>query len=142
MPINPYQPPLTEAKPLARPRPYFQTQREALVVAAIAGAGIAVVSSIPLAGLIGLVFRFPVPMVGPVSGPDALLAGMIAAMIYGALGGVIVQAAAGSAAGTLSLMYAQRYGKNVAICVILGGVLSALPGLLLLSVLDWIIGPW
>lgn len=103
---------------------------------------IAVVSSIPLAGLIGMIFRFPIPMSGYASGPSAFVPGMFAAILYGMVGGVAVQALMGCIAGVIVYQAARRRPQRVGTLTLLGGTLSALPGLLLLATLDWIIGPW
>ncbi|MFN9720012.1 MAG: hypothetical protein ACK58L_15040 [Planctomycetota bacterium] len=102
----------------------------------------AIVSTVPLAGVIGLCFRFPVPFVGYLSGPAALFAAMIAAFFYAALGGVIVQAIAGVFGGTIAYQLARRNPDQVRLVILICGIASALPGLLLLSILDWIVGSW
>lgn len=102
----------------------------------------AMVSSVPLAGIIGLLFRFPVPFAGYVSGPAAFFAAMFAAFFYSVVGGVIVQAIAGFAGGLIAYKVTRRHPERMRIVILLCGMASALPGLLLLSMLDWIVGPW
>jgi hypothetical protein len=138
--MNPYDPPLTACP--TKPITVRRSAREQYLLWAGVGAGIAAVGSVPLAGLIGAFFRFPVPMAGYVSGPEGFLWSMVAAIMYGALGGVLVQLVAGSVGGVISYELSRRYGAPPLRFVIVGGLLSALPGLLLLAVLDWFIGPW
>jgi ABC-type Fe3+ transport system permease subunit len=103
---------------------------------------IAVVSSFPLAGLIALVFRFPVPFVGIVSGPSGFMSAMFAAFVYGMIGGVLVQVVMGCIGGIVAYLLARRNPQQSRMFILLCGIGSALPGLLLLAMLDWIIGPW
>lgn len=64
---------------------------------------------------------------------------LIAAGVYGVLGGFVVQALLGGIAGVM----ASRSGApDRRRAVLTYSVLAALPGVLVLSVLDWIIGPW
>lgn len=51
------------------------------------GAGITVVMAFPVAGLLALVYRFPVPFAGYVSGFSAVGYAMGGVVIYGLLGG-------------------------------------------------------
>jgi hypothetical protein len=106
------------------------------------GAVVAVCGSFPLAAIIALLFRFPVPFAGYQSGPDGMIAAMIGAAFYGALGGVVVQAMLGGASGIAA--YGLGRGKKYATYQfsVAFGLVAALPGLLFLAVLDWIIGPW
>ena len=103
---------------------------------------VAVVSSIPLAGFVGLVFRFPVPFAGYASGPQAFLPAMVGAIFYSFLGGVFVQASVGCVGGLIAYLVARRDPQKTSLLVLICGTVSALPGLFLLAILDWIIGPW
>ena len=105
----------------------------------LAGAAIAVGASFALAALVALVFRFPIPFGSYMSGPSAVVPALFAAAFYGVIGGFPVQAVLGGIAGVT----ASRGGSpNRRRAVLIYSVLAALPGVLLLSVLDWIIGPW
>ena len=108
----------------------------------VAGAVIAVIASFPLAVLTVLVFRFPIPFGGYASGAWAIFPVLIGTFIYGILGGFVLQAILGGLAGVLAGV---RAGLNVRPawrrCLGLSTA-AALPGVLTLSVLDWLIGPW
>ena len=105
----------------------------------VAGAAIAVTASFPLAALAALVFRFPIPFGSYMSGIGAVIPALFAAGFYGVIGGFAVQAILGGIAGVM----ASRTGApNRRRAVLTCAVLAALPGLLILSILDWIIGPW
>jgi hypothetical protein len=108
----------------------------------IQGAFVAVAGSFPLAAVIALVFRFPVPFAGYQSGPKAMIAAIFAVLFYGLLGGVLVQAFLGGLSGGIAYKLAAHDAGKAHRFSIACGLASALPGLLLLAVLDWIIGPW
>ncbi len=121
--------------------------------AALGGALCAVVGIFPVAIVVGLVFRFPVPFMGMASGWEALEEGpralaklplMLAGdvVVYGLLGGFPLLAVLGSLGG----LWARRATRHrphrfrrYLLCA--AGVLD-LTAALLLAVLDWIIGPW
>jgi hypothetical protein len=105
-------------------------------------AGVAIAGSFPLAALIALVFRFPVPFVGYQSGPRAMLPALIGVFFYGILGGVGVQAVLGGVGGVAAYLLGRRRSMKTNRLTIALGLIAALPGLLLLAILDWIIGPW
>jgi hypothetical protein len=102
------------------------------------GSVVANVASFPLAALTALVFRFPIPFGGYASGPDAVVPSLYAAGFYGMLGGCLLQGLLG---GVAALMvrpsddggWIQRGAAAVVVAV---------PGVLTLSVLDWLIGTW
>jgi len=104
-----------------------------------AGAAIAVIATFPLAALVALVFRFPIPFGTYMSGPGAVVPALFAAAFYGVLGGFLVQAVLGGIAGVMASRTAAPDRRRA---VLIYSVLAALPGVLILSVLDWIIGPW
>ena len=105
----------------------------------LAGAAIAVAATFPLAALAALVFRFPIPFGSYMSGIGAVIPALFAAAFYGVLGGFVVQALLGGIAGVM----ASRSGApDRRRAVLTYSVLAALPGVLVLSVLDRIIGPW
>ena len=105
----------------------------------LAGAAIAVAATFPLAAIVALVFRFPIPFASYMSGPRAVVPALFGAAFYGVIGGFVVQALLGGIAGVM----ASRSGApDRRRAVLTYSVLAALPGVLILSVLDWIIGPW
>jgi hypothetical protein len=108
----------------------------------VTGAAVAVIASFPLAAISALVFRFPIPFGGYASGPDAVIPALTATLFYGALGGFAVQAALGGIAGVIA---GRQSGAAVAPAwrqCVGWAIVGALPGVLALSVLDWLIGPW
>ena len=106
------------------------------------GAGLAIVWTFPLAGLIAAVFRFPVPFAGIESGIVAIVPAMVAVLFYGLTGGFAVVAGLGAIAGHVVARQVwtdqSAYKKRLRI---LSAVAAGAP-LLLLSVLDLLIGPW
>jgi hypothetical protein len=107
------------------------------------GALIGVVGTLPLVALTGLVFRFPVPMVGYVSGPGAVFPAVIGALFYGvALGGFVVQAVLGGVGGVTGSRRGWPDPKRMWKLCTGYSLLAAEGGVVFLAVLDWVIGPW
>jgi hypothetical protein len=107
------------------------------------GALTAVLGTFPLAVLCALVFRFPVPFGGYMTGPESVIPVLIAVVFYGALfGGFIVQAMLGGVGG----LAAQRWGgpdrRRIARLRTMLALLGAAPGVFTLAILDKLIGPW
>ena len=107
-----------------------------------AGAGIAVAASFPLAALVALLFRFPIPFGTYMSGIGAVIPALFAAAFYGIIGGFMVQALLGGIAGGLAASATVSDRRRAWRRCAAFASLAALPGVLLLSILDWIIGPW
>ena len=108
------------------------------------GAVWSVMSAFPIAGLMALLFRFPVPFVGYMSGFEAIIPAMIAVIVYGVLlGGLVLVALFGALGGAfaakLTMPNNQRSVKWVVRIV---SVTITTACLLALSVLDMVIGPW
>lgn len=98
----------------------------------------AVVGSIPIAGFTALIFRFPVPFAGYMSGPSAIAPAMIASFFYGWLfGGYVILAMLGASVSIL----ASRLRQSVWF-MRLGCLFSATAYCFVLATLDWYIGPW
>jgi hypothetical protein len=104
----------------------------------VAGALVAIVASFPLAALTALVFRFPIPFGDYLSGPDAVVPALYAAAFYGILGGFIVQGVLGG----LAALIVPRSERRGWVRFGAAPVVAAWAGVLLLSILDWIIGDW
>jgi hypothetical protein len=106
------------------------------------GAAIAVLATCPAAAVVALIFRFPIPFGSYMSGPRAVVPALFAVAFYGTIGGFMVQALAGGIAGGIAARRGapdrRRAWKRCATFAIL----ASLPGVLILSILDWIIGPW
>ena len=97
-------------------------------------------ASFPLAALIALVFRFPIPFNAYLSGPTAMLPASMAVVFYGVMGGFPVQAAMGGVGAVVGSRFSA--GDRQRRAAIIGAVVAAIPGLVVLAVLDYIIGPW
>src|SRR4030095_17163500 len=76
------------------------------------GAAAAVAATFPLAALVALAFRFPIPFVTYMSGVDAIIPALFAAAFYGTIGGFVVQALAGGVAGYLAAWRAEAGRKQ------------------------------
>jgi hypothetical protein len=106
------------------------------------GAIIGVLASFPLAALCALLFRFPIPFAGYQSGAGAVLPAMIAVLFYGVLGGFVVQGVLGGIGGVLGARLKSPDQRQVRARAWAFSVSAAAVGVLLLSVLDLLIGPW
>jgi hypothetical protein len=127
---------------------------------ALKGAIIAIVSSLPIAMLFALLYRFPIPIVGYI-GPfadsyvdnpidhanDIINIATVVSMawfVYGMSGGFIILSVGGAITGKIiSSKYsglANKRQKNI--LVIICGIIIAILSVGLLSTLEYIIGPW
>ena len=108
----------------------------------IRGAIVGVVATFPLVALCALLFRFPVPFGGYLSGPGAVVPALMGLLFYGVfLGGFLVQALLGGIGGFLAGRFGSPGRPRGPLCIVLASI-AASPGVLLLAVLDKIIGPW
>jgi hypothetical protein len=117
------------------------------------GTIIAVVASLPVAILFALLFRLPIPLGGYI-GPfgeigvydfgavELFKTVFLAWIFYGMFGGFIILSVFGAITGVI---VSRKYSGSVAIknkmIVLWATTISAIP-ILLLSILDYIIGPW
>jgi hypothetical protein len=107
------------------------------------GALIGLVGSLPLAALSALVFRFPVPFAGYMSGPGAVVPALMGALFYGiALGGFAVQALLGGLAGLAGARRGSPDRKRMRRLCVTFSLVGSGTGIMALAILDWIIGPW
>ena len=93
--------------------------------------------------LVGLVFRFPVPLAGYLSGPDAVIPSAFAVAFYGILLGLFIPLAiVGAVCGDIALRL--RNGRSTAFIgpVFVSSLMVDLVAALLLATWDWIYGPW
>jgi hypothetical protein len=107
------------------------------------GAIIGIVATVPLVLLCALIFRFPVPFAGYLSGPKAIFPALIAILFYGVFfGGFIVQALLGGLGGLIAVHFGGPEIHDIKRRCIVFSSIGASMGVLLLAILDKIIGPW
>jgi hypothetical protein len=106
------------------------------------GALVTVVMAFPVAGLISLLFRFPIPMCGNASGISAVIPAMIAVLFYGILGGFLLLATIGGLTGAIISHVAVGKISLPWKKIMLACLLIDLAALFVLAILDKIIGPW
>ena len=103
----------------------------------------AVLGAFPVAALVALVFRFPIPFSGYGSGPEAVLPSLVAVLFYGALfGGFLLLAVLGAVGGLIACFIGKHDGKRTFRLTWAFALLVDLLAMLTLAVLDKIIGPW
>jgi hypothetical protein len=98
----------------------------------------------PLAALIGLFFRFPVPFAGYLSRPDAIVPSMVAVLLYSCSWFGVLQAAfvLGAIAGAFRPGGAFGNSYIPTKYDFIASSVAALIPILVLSVLDKFVGPW
>jgi hypothetical protein len=109
---------------------------------AVVGMLLAVLAVFPLAALVALCYRFPIPLSGYESGPNAALRSVAAVIFYGFVGGFIVVALLGAASGASAHRLAGSDNTKklwLTLALVLVGDLLAV---MLLAVLDKFIGNW
>ena len=107
------------------------------------GALTSVVATFPLAALCALLFRFPVPFAGYLSGAAAVGPALGAVVFYGVpFGGFLVQAFLGGLAGLAAEHWRGADRVRVTRLAILLGIVASAIGVFTLAILDMIIGPW
>lgn len=117
------------------------------------GTIIAVVASLPVAILFALIFRLPIPLGGYI-GPfgeigvydfgavELLKAVFLAWVFYGMSGGFIILSVLGAITGVIvSRKYSELVGIKNKMIALWATIITTIP-ILLLSILDYIIGPW
>lgn len=137
---NPYSSPATDTKPelVNQPPRSASPWRWAL-----AGALWSVASTFPIAALTALLFRFPVPFVGYLSGITAVVPALIAVLFYGVLfGGLILLGGLGAIGGLVAGTACKHDQRRCKLATRLWSLFVTTTGLLILAVLDKIIGPW
>lgn len=110
--------------------------------AAIRGGLWAIAMAFPLAAGCALLYRFPVPFAGYLTGPSAMPGALAAVLFYGVLGGFVALFAGGAAGGVLAHAIGRPSGQRVHWLTIGFALVSALLGVVLLATLDKFIGPW
>lgn len=97
---------------------------------------------LPLAALCALVYRFPVPFGGYVSGAQQLPLVVLAVGFYGALGGFPLMLAVGALAGWAAHALAAPDMRRVRRLALAFGVAASALAVFLLAVLDKLVGNW
>jgi hypothetical protein len=105
------------------------------------GAVSAVAAAFPLAALTALVYQFPVPFVGPVSGLSGAASALFGLFFYGLLGGFILLPLLGAAGGLFLQLLAPNH-PHLGRLTCGWGILIAATAVISLAVLHRIIGPW
>jgi len=104
---------------------------------------LATLFTFPLAALIALLYRFPLPFVGYESGVDAVVPALYAVYFYGVwLGGFVIVGVFGAAAGFTVYLRNSAGSAVYWKCMFWLSACAAGVPLLLLSTLDYLIGPW
>jgi hypothetical protein len=106
------------------------------------GALSAMLLTFPLAAVCAIVYRFPVPFGGYVSGIAPLPYVLMGVFFYGILGGFPLLAVSGALAGWVAHQAAQPNSLAARRLAAVFGALVAVLGVVLLAVLDKLIGPW
>jgi hypothetical protein len=107
------------------------------------GALTSIVATFPLAALCALLFRFPVPFAGYLSGADAVGPALWAVVFYGVpFGGFVVQGLLGGLGGLAAEHWGAPDRATVTRLSIILGITASAIGVFALAILDKIIGPW
>ena len=127
-------------------------EKKGEVMNALKGVTTALISSLLIAILFAYLFRLPIPMGGYI-GPfgefstygigviDAVKSVLIAWVFYGMFGGFIILSLCGAITGMLvGRKYSKSNNKNKMI-ILWSIIISTIP-VFVLSILDYIIGPW
>jgi hypothetical protein len=96
----------------------------------------------PIAAIIGLVYRFPIPLGGYLSGVDAIVPSMLAVLFYSLFGLLPAIFVLGVGAGALIPKDNSERSMIPNVYEIVASSIAAIIPLGVLSVLDKIIGPW
>lgn len=124
-------------------KPRFWLSSAGALFCAAAGAVYAVIGVFPVAALVALVFRFPIPFAGYKSGFDAMTMTPMAVLLYGLVGGFCLLAALGAIAGLIvhsgSKAGSERCNHGE---IVIYAAMIDIAAVMLLSVWDKIYGPW
>ena len=102
----------------------------------------AIVGAFPLAALVALVFRFPIPFAGYRSGFEAVGPALIAVLIYELIGGFIVLGLLGAVGGGV-VYFRQRTSPKLLrrkLLYVAGAIDFVV--VMIMAGLDFIVGPW
>jgi hypothetical protein len=104
------------------------------------GVLITILGAFPVAALVALFFRFPVPFDGYRSGISAVVPAIGAVLFYGIVGGFVVLAVLGAIAGAGAHSISSEYKKPVTPILVGFALIADLSVTLVLAMLDKIIG--
>ena len=108
----------------------------------ITGGIAALVGMFPVASLLALIWKFPLPLGGYAHGFSAALLAPLAAFYYGLFGGFLIVPALGALSGALAFKLSGGDVSNAKKLSIALGVACALAAGIFINILDKIIGPW
>jgi hypothetical protein len=106
------------------------------------GALSAVMLVVPFAALCAVVYQFPVPFGGYVSGLRQVPLVLMAVAFYGAIGGFPILLVLGALAGWAAHALAAPDMRRVRRVAVAFGTIASAMSVLLLAVLDKVIGAW
>lgn len=106
------------------------------------GAILTMLAAFPVAAILGLVFRFPVPFNGIEGGISHVLPSLYAVVVYGLMGGFILLAILGAIGGAIAWKVSNGNIKVLNRLLVVFSISIAAVTSFVLSILDWIIGPW
>jgi uncharacterized membrane protein YfcA len=114
-----------------------------VIRAAFLGALFAIIGAFPVAALVALVYRFPIPSVGYSSGFDAIVPSLYAVFLYGiVLGGFVVLAVGGAIGGVIAYSVQRPKEKSVGRLCLGFALVVDVVAVLVMAILDKLIGPW
>jgi hypothetical protein len=108
----------------------------------MSGIAWALLGPFPLAALVALCYRFPIPFSGYDSGLMAVPRSLFAVGFYELFGGFLVLAAFGAAAGIAANLLASPDAKRERWLTVTFALAGDLVAVVILAVLDKIIGKW
>ena len=109
---------------------------------AITGAIAALVGMFPVAFLLALFWKFPIPLGGYASGFEGAVLTPLAVVFYGVLGGFIVVPGLGAITGALVVLVTHgNVSKSKKLSIVFGLLWAIIAGVFI-NMLDKIIGPW
>lgn len=110
---------------------------------ALTGAIWSVISTFPIAAMTALLYRFPIPFVGYLSGIKAVVPALFAVMFYGVpLGGLVLLGVLGALGGFVTGITLKNDRRRCLFATRVWALFVSSAGVLTLAILDKIIGSW
>lgn len=110
--------------------------------AILKGALYAVFGAFPMAAIMALVYRFPIPLAGYASGVEAVVPSLYAVVFYGFLGGFGALAVAGALGGYMAFRLGRPDRTRIARLNAIIPLIFTFVGTFVLATLDKIVGRW